>query len=130
VHEVYLTRQAVGASIEAFDEFADIMRVRFHVKLTPSSSITIRLSTSDFGLLCSSAMFAPTCPAPTAITNSVPSRRTGTFGSPPLLRSSCTAVSTRRTGNLPRVCAGHRQEARLPRCPLRPCSRGAPAQRA
>jgi hypothetical protein len=29
VHEVYLTRQTVDAAIEAFDEFADIMRVRF-----------------------------------------------------------------------------------------------------
>jgi hypothetical protein len=33
VHEVYLTHQTVGAAIEAFDEFADVMRVHFHVAI-------------------------------------------------------------------------------------------------
>ena len=33
MHEVYLTRQTVDAAIEAFDEFADVMRVRFHVTI-------------------------------------------------------------------------------------------------
>jgi hypothetical protein len=103
VHEECLTRQAVDAAIEVFDEFPDVLRVRFHVTI---DSLLFDRDTAFNKRLRAALLKRDVCPD-----------MSGAYGHYQLgsvekywdvwqstvivlLVHSCTAVSTKRTGNL------------------------------